>query len=79
VGEEVSPCLFHDCSGVRGPCKVFSDVDTEELEALLHYVSVNLVGVCTPTLMFPVVHNQLLGLADAKGEVVVRGTTQPVL
>ena len=46
-------------------------MDTEELEALnlLHYNSVDVdVGVLAPP--FPVVHDQLLCLADIEGEVV---------
>ena len=51
---------------------VFVDhVDTKELEALntLHYSPVD-GGVLSPP--FPVVHNQLLCLADAEGKVVVQ-------
>ena len=47
-------------------------MDTEELEALdpLHYSPVDVDGrVLAP--LFPVVHNQLLCLADVEGEVAV--------
>ena len=47
-------------------------MDAEELEALnpLHCGPVDVDGVVYPP-MFPVVHDQLLGLADDEGEIVV--------
>ena len=54
------------------PFSVLTDLDTDQLEALdpLHYIPVDVDGgVLTP--LFHVVHDQLLGLTDVEGEVVV--------
>ena len=51
---------------------ILSDVDTKEPEALnpLHYSPVDVNGGVLGAL-FPVVHDQLLCVADIEGEVVV--------
>ena len=66
------PCLLHDFAGVRGPCSVLDDVDTEVLEALdpLHYSPVDMDGgVLGPA--FPVVHDHSICLAHVEEEVDV--------
>ena len=62
-GEEALSILLHDCAFLFGPFEVFSDLDTEELEAV-YLLRCRLIdvdrGVFAP--LFPVVHDQLLGL-----------------
>ena len=56
---------------MKGPFQVVSDVHSEELEAFvpLHRGSVEVDGD-VPSLLSPVVHDQLLCYVDVVGEVI---------
>ena len=71
-GEEALLCHLHNSAGVRGPWYVLSDVDAKEFESLdpLHNNPVDVdLGVLSS--LFPKAHDQLLGLSEVEGEVVV--------
>ena len=74
--EEALSRLLHDCACVFGPFEVFNDLYTEEIEAVyvLQCRSVNVEGGVHAPPLFPVVHNQLLLLADVEEEVVALAT-----
>ena len=58
--------FFDDGGGVKSPCQVLRDVDTEEPEAAdsLHRSPMDGNGGVSLSLLLPVIHNQLLGVAD---------------
>ena len=69
--EEALSCILHDCVGVW-TMLFLSDVDTEKFKDLdpLHYSPIDVDGGVLGS-PFPVVHDQVLCLADVEGEVVV--------
>ncbi len=65
-------CLLQHCICVSRPCEILSDVKAEELKAVypLHRCLVDGDG-CMYSALSPEIHQQLLGLVDVKGEVVL--------
>ncbi len=67
-------CLFQHCICVSRPCEILGNVNTEELKAVnpLHRCLVDGDSDgCVFSALSPEIHQQLLGLIDVEGEVVL--------